>query len=202
MLDFLKNKWPFLLSVGLFVGAFFVGRATAPVEIKEIEKRIVVEKEKEEVKITQVLDIEEVLRRVENTVKKNNLERKIVVIEKPDGTKTTTTTEKDKSTTETNKDTNKEVTKKEVETKEVIKEVVKYEEKIKIVEKKLRLDWSADVGVGYDIPGLWSDPRWNLIPSDNVVGIINIRRRIVGDLWVGVFGTSTGTAGATVGLQW
>ena len=201
MLKFITKHWQYVLVLGMVVGSFFVGRLTVPTEIVEVEKRVVIEKEREQVNIVQTIDMNELLKQIENQVLKKDIRRTVVVIEKPDGSKETTTSEVDKTVVENSKETDKATDTKKTEVVEVIKEVVKYETKEVLVERRVRTNWSVTAGVGYDVQGLLNRPQLNLIPVTNLIGIVSVDKRLVGDLWTGVWGTTTGTVGVQVGVK-
>ena len=198
----LSKLWMPALAVVLLVGAFVTGRYTAPVEerIVEIEKKIFIEKEHKTV--VQQIDIKELMRQVQKTALRNNVERTIVKVENPDGTTTTTTKETDKSTTDTETKTDTDTETSERNEVIVIKEVIKIQEKIKIVEKKLRLDWSAAVDVGYYLPSLWGEGlQRNLLPGDMIIGA-SVDRKILGPFSLGIWANTAWGAGVQARMVW
>ena len=203
MIELVWSKlWMPVLGLVLLFGAFATGRYTAPFEERIVEKEKRIEVIKEQTQITQQIDIDELMKRVQKTAQRKNVRRTRVVIEKPDGTKVIKETETDRTETdsETKTETETEITEKE--DRIVIKEVVKIEERVKIVEKKLRLDWGASVDVGYYLPTLWGEGlQRNLLPGDMIVGV-SIDRKILGPFSLGIWANSAWGAGVQARMVW
>jgi len=194
--------WQIGLAAALLAGVFFVGRLTAPVEerVVEVEKKVVVEKER--VNVTQTLDIEELIREVQKIVRRTNVQRKIVTVETPNGGRTITETEIDRSTTETDTNTDTSTDTAAATEAVVVKEVVKIQERVKLVEKKLDLKWSVAVDVGYYVPALWGDGlQNNLLPGDIILGA-SVNRKVVGPFSVGIWANTAWGAGLQLRVTW
>lgn len=200
-----KKTWIIAGIVGLvlFGSGFFVGRRNAPVvtKIVETEKRVVVEKETSTVQ--QKVDIAELVKAVQEVVKKNNVVTTRVVVRAPDGTVTEKEVVSDKSETDSkSKSDASKNTKSETEVK-LWKETTRVEEKYTLLEKKLELKWAIDLQVGYSIPSLFgSGPGFNLVPYSGVVGAIGVYRHVLGPAWLGVWGQTTGVVGAGLRFSW
>ncbi len=123
-------------------------------------------------------------------------------VTKPDGTIEETTVETDKSKIENGVKTTVDSSKSDkTETKTtLLDEHLTVDQKFKSTETS-RSRWSAGVLAGWQTLG--AAPSFNLIPTyDRLVIGINIDHKLLGPLWVGGFGTSSGLFGLDARLVW
>lgn len=155
------KKYLIALGVAIAIAAlgFAFGRYSAPTQIKEIEKIKVVTVEK----------------KVEKAVEKKDV--KVVVTEKPDGTKITETTDLSTTTTDTNTDTNTNST----------------TDKTKITTFK-KPNWRIGAIAGLDI----HTSSFSAVKP--VYGAL-VERRILGPISVGGMGMSNGTFGIVLSVE-
>lgn len=178
-----------LAAVAIFVGGYASGRYVAPEKVVvteklvkvEVEKVVVQERTKTEVKVVRVQDERRRLHKEETERKWANgtQERKVVT------------------------DENVDKTVREQEIKYVDRQVVVEKEKRvevavekeKLVERK-RPDWRAGALVGYSLPV----PELGLGVSNLALGL-EVERRIAGPISVGAWGLTSGQAGLMLNVE-
>ena len=151
--------------------AFAFGRYTLPAKV--VEKLVTQEVIKEVVKT----EIQVVEKKVYVKAQQNDVQTKIVYVERPDGTKETTTVIVDK--TKTDEASSQATTSTEV--KVVEKEKLVYVEKEKLVENA-KPQWHLGVRAG---AGAAIDPTALTVPLMSFG--IQAERRIVGPVWLGLW---------------
>lgn len=190
-----------LVAVLLAGGGFVAGRFLTPaktvtvekLKIEYVEKQVVVEKVKTEVKIVRVTD----------TIKNVQVDRHIE--KKPDGTVTIDEHTKDQSQEKTGtninatQDANKATT---IDKKETV-------EQSKVTTTDARPNWSLSLQPGVDIAGLLgkSDP-YSIFPGainglslKHIVLGVSVDHRLIGPLHTGVWVNSAGAAGLILRLE-
>jgi hypothetical protein len=194
--SFLKKHSLALLCVAAVAGAFVLGRATAPVQVRT-ETKIV---EKQTTVVEQKVDLNElktVVVRAASDTQKDVDTKKTVVINK-DGSKTITTETVDKSKTSTAKS---EDTKADIKQVKNTASTSIVETQKTVVVQPLRLsppDWLVGVQAGVSLPGLvGTDPGPNYfpyIPTRTSLGL-TIDRRILGGVYGGIWINTRGEVG-------
>lgn len=187
--SFFSNRWVVIgiVAVVVFGGGYATGRYLAPPQtivtekIHEVEKQVVVEKVKTEIKVVTVHDAQ--------TAEK--VHRVVVETAKPDGEKTTTTTEDINTDTVVHDNTNS------VQIQYVDRVVEKWSEKI--IEKEKRVlkaaDWRVAAGVGVAIPTFLGETQIGIPGLKGFVVQVEADRRIIGPFYLGLWGNTQGSAG-------
>jgi hypothetical protein len=164
-----------LIALGALVGAFLWGRASKPVEVRQIVK---VETRTEYVDRWQ----EKIVYR--DRVKVQTKIRTVTVVE-PSGATTTTTT--DDSTSESVTDAGATASGQSTGTTDTKSETV-------TVTRTARAGWRLEVGARWDIRDITG-------PRPDAYGF-TFSRRLVGPFWLGAHYSTDRVAGLTAGVEW
>lgn len=185
--DFKKYLYTFLAAVALFCGGYAFGQFAQPAKV--ITKEKVVTKEVEKV----VYQDRVVEKKVYVYVEKKKEHTETVTEKRPDGTVIT------KEVTDTHTDSNTSENTDKTEEKVVYKDRVVYQEKIveKIREAR-KLDWRVGAGVGVSIPYYLQGTEIGVPMLRGAVIQVEVDRRIIGPVFVGLFGNSQGTVGLNI----
>lgn len=181
-------------GLGLLLVGYGWGRYATPAkvvtktEVQVVQTEHVVEKVVTEIKVV----------KVDNTQKSSH--HAVYDVSHPDGTKEhhETTDENVSQVIQTQADKLIDV----VHEKETIKYVDK--EVVKTVEAK-KPDWRLGALAGFSIPETFGSQKegYRLLPSLGAVQLgVDLDRRILGPISVGVWGLSSGSVGVKVGLEW
>lgn len=160
-----------LAQLAVLATAFAFGRYTLPEKI--VEKLVTQEVVKEVIKT----EIQVVEKKVYVKAQQSDVQTKIVYVEKPDGTKETTTVIVDKTKTD---EASSQATV-STEVKVVEKEKLVYVEKLKLVENA-KAQWHLGLRLG---AGALIDPT--AVSSPLMSFGLQAERRIVGPVWMGVW---------------
>ncbi|CAB4127303.1 hypothetical protein UFOVP75_129 [uncultured Caudovirales phage] len=199
VLGFLKDHWRVFAALGLaallLFGGYAFGRYATPpnvvihetVKTVEVEKQVVVEKEKI------------VYQKVHDTDQKKNVHVEVVEIKHPDGTVETHKTADDKTGTVSHEAAVQYVD------RIVEKEVVKYVDRE--IEKKVEVsspkpDWRVAPLIGVNGPsalGILGGKPFNAL-QDLSLGV-EVERRIIGPVSVGAWAVSSGQGGLSVAVE-
>lgn len=183
---FFSNRWVqlVLVAIALFAGGYGTGRWAQPERV--VEKTV--EKEKLVDKIVYQDRVVEKVVYVKVEAKHRRTETRTET--KPDGTKVET------KVTDVKTDTKVDVDKDKTEEKIVYRDrvVEKIVEKEKLVQAK-KIDWLVHAGVGISVPTFLGKPQQGIPGMRGSVVQLGVDRRVIGPLFLGVFGDSQGTVG-------
>lgn len=187
--EILKNRWVQLglVAVFLFAAGYGTGRFGQPSRV--VEKERVVEKLVDKI-VYQDKVVEKVVY-VKAEAKHRRTETRTET--KPDGTKVEVKVTDTKTDTKTDAKLDK-TEEKIVYLDRVVERVV---EKEKLVESK-KIDWLVHAGAGLSIPTFLGKPQVGIPGLKGAVIEAGVDRRIIGPLFLGVFGDSQGTVGLRV----
>lgn len=191
MTDYLKNLWAnhkkTIIAVGVVLLALLLGygggRYAQPAKVVEKEKIVTKVETKIEYQDRVVTKIEYV------KVQEKHQHVETTTTKKPDGEVVTTTKTDTDTDTNVHKDTDK-VEEKVVYKDRIVQQVV---EKEKLVLRQP--DWRLAAGVGVSIPHYLNQPDVGISIPYGLVVQAEADRRIIGPVWLGVFGNTQGTAG-------
>lgn len=192
VVEFIKKHWKVSLGVAgllLFIVGFGAGVMQHP---RVVEKEVIKTQIQEHV----VYQERVVEKKVYVAAEERKVHRETTTTKAPDGTvvtKTTTDTDVNKhQSAETNKTDDKQLTHDRV--------VVQTVEKLKLVDKELT--WRLGAGVGFSFPYALGQPELGVPGLHGLVVQASIDRRILGPVWLGIFGNTQGTFGLNASVQW
>jgi len=197
MID-VKKYWKPLLVVALVSAVFVAGRYTVAERIKTVEVVKTVEVHHESTQVTQRVDIEELLKKVQDKTKYIDRDVVRVVTIKPDGTRTETETDRSRidSTQRTTTDSSTKVS--EVAELKKLLDSYRAEDKSKTVTiERGQPNWRLGVLTGYSkdvksmIPG---------IPNSILLGGF-VERRILGPISAGIWANTYPGVGVQASVQ-
>jgi hypothetical protein len=189
--DSVKSFWSNHKKTIIVIGAVLLalllgyggGRYAQPAKVVEKEK--IVTQIQEKVVYQDRIVTQKVLVEVE----KKRVHRETTTTKKPDG-EVVTTTKVDTNTDTDTKDNESKVEEKVVYKDRIVQQVV---EKEKLVLRQP--DWRIAAGVGVSIPHYLGQPDVGVSIPYGLVIQAEADRRILGPVWLGVFGNTQGTAG-------
>lgn len=181
-----SNRWVQLTGVALLLFALGYGTGRFAQPARVVEKTVYQDKVVEKV-IYQDKVVEKV---VKVYVKSKNLHTETSTEKRPDGTVVTKTTTDVKTDTKTDTTADKAAEKVVYKDRIVEKLVVKE----KLVEAK-KIDWLVHAGVGISVPTLLGKAQPGVPGLKGAVIEAGVDRRVIGPLFMGVFGDSQGTVG-------
>jgi hypothetical protein len=178
------------------VAAFLGGRYTTPESTKVVTVDKVVEVHHEQTSVTQQVNVEELLKKVQDKTKFIDRDVVRVVTIKPDGTRTETETDRSHIDSTQHTATNSET--KVSQTAEIKKILDDYraEDHTKVVEKTTPLDkWRAGIQVGYGenagvIPTV---PSWLLLGGF-------VEHQLIGKINIGAWGNTMKAGGLQLSI--
>lgn len=185
---------PTLIVVAVFLLGLGTGKYLTPSKIvyqdkiQVVEKQVVVEKVKTEVQVQKVY--------VEN--KNEKVHRTITETKKPDGT-TETVTNEDVNTDTTTKDTTN-TNKTETDDKTVEKDTDKKEDKSKLV-VNAKPSWRIGADVGVNIPYYLGKSEVGVPNMKGTVVGLRVDRRILGPVFMDIWGNTQGSLGVGVSAE-
>ena len=168
-----------LVALLLFPAGYLTGKFANPSKI--VEKTVTQEKLVYQDKIVE--------RVVYVQAKKEKTHTVTEVTEKPDGTKTTKTSEDTSTDTDTKVDEDKK--------EEITKTEVKIVEKLKIIDS-FRPGWRVSAGVGLAIPVFLGHEQIGVPGLQGAVINAEVSRRVVGPFWVNIHANTMGVLGLGV----
>ncbi len=191
-----------LAALVLLTLSFAAGRYTAPTKL--VESKTHTETVIKLQTIEQKVDTAELLKLVRDEMAKiaKDVQKTTTKVTKPDGTIEETTVETDKSKIETGTKTtvdSSKTDKSDVHT-HLLDEHLKLDQQFKSTETS-SAKWSVGVLAGWQTLG--AAPSFNLVPTyDRLVVGVSVDHKLLGPLWVGGFGMSTGLLGIDGRLVW
>ena len=204
MISFVKNHFRPIVAVVLAVVIFWVGYSVghrrAPVQVREVEKRV--EVQKQTMVVQQKVDISElkqVLTQYAQQVQKDVSTRRVIVVNK-DGSKTITEERTDKSKTDTEKASDTKDAAASTTTTQKTVEVTKTVTVEKTVDRLVlsKPNWLVGLQGGISLPHLIdgdAGPNYlPYIPRQTVLGL-TVDRRLLGGLYGGAWANTRGEAG-------
>jgi hypothetical protein len=192
--------WKYLLVVLVVYvvstgSAFYYGKSKAPEKVTTVDKIIEVRKETQQ--IVQQINIDEIIKKIQESTKNTNISTRREVIIKKDGTRIEREV-KDAQVNQTTRSSTESQTKvSELSELKLMIQSLKQQEHTVITERSKKNNWKLGVQVGY---GISSDNYIIGLPNHVLVGAFVERQLelpVLGNLGVGVFGTSR----ADFGLQ-
>jgi hypothetical protein len=196
------KKYAILAGVvlALLLGGYAGGRYAAPDKVVVTEKIVTVH----DVQIVKTVDTDAVIAALKEVQQQKDIHKTKVVVKKPDGTVTETTTTDDTSKTETEtKVTDNTKTQVATTTNDHTATQV---EITKTIERE-RPAWRLSLQPGLDYPYLLGHTQagYNLLPSQDmlkyvVVGVA-IEHRFVGPLSAGIWANTRGAGGLSLSLE-
>jgi hypothetical protein len=182
--------WAVVAALLLLLLGYGAGRYATPAKV--VEKEVVKTQLQDKIVYKDRIVTQKVL--VE--VAKRDTHTVTATTKKPDGTVTTTVTRDDHVDEHKKDDTNTTETASKVETKVITQTV----EKLKIVQSQA--SWRVSAGVGVSVPHFLGQGDVGIPGMQGAVVTVGADRRIVGPLWLGVWGTTQGAVGADLAMSW
>lgn len=198
-INFVKEHWKKLLLVAVYLvsvgGAYYYGHKSGPERIQIVDK--IVEVRKETQQIVQHVNIDEIIKKIQETTKSTNTIVKREVIIKPDGTHIEREV-KDSHTDQTTKiTTNSETKVSEFSELKLMIQSLKQQEHTIVVDNTKHTSWRVGLQFGYGKSDINYIPT---LPKHEMIGLFiekQLQVPIIGNVGVGTFGTSR----ADVGVQ-
>jgi hypothetical protein len=202
MLSYFKSNWRAILTGPVFVilvaaGFFFLGRQTAPESVKVVTVDKVTEIRHELQTVQQQINIDQVLKKIQETAK--SVDRTVIreVVTRSDGTRVERETNTSHTDQTARTDTASQTKTLQLTDIKTLLDSYKQEEHTKIVEKLVPPNpWRAGVQVGYGadagiIPG---GPSWLLLGG-------YVERQVLGPISVGAWGNTAKTGGLQLSVS-
>jgi hypothetical protein len=202
MLSYLTSNWRSILKGPIFVllvaaGCFFLGRQTAPENVKIVTVDKVTETRHELQTIQQQINIDQVLKKIQETAK--SVDRTVIreVVTQTDGTRVERETNTSHTDQTARTDTASQTKALQLTDIKTLLDSYKQEEHTKVVEKLTPPNpWRAGVQVGYGsgagvIPG---GPSWLLLGG-------YVERQLIGPINVGAWGNTMKAGGLQLSVS-
>lgn len=189
MKKILSNRYVQIVLIGLLLagGGYAFGRYAQPAKVVEktrVETKTVTQTVYQDKIIDHIVYVKE---------KKEDKHTTTTTTKTPDGTVVTKTETEDKIDTSAKIDHTKDENK-------VVTQIVyqdKIVEKLKLVESK-KLDWRLAAGAGVSIPTFLGKQQIGIPGLSGAVIQVEVDRRIIGPVFLGLWGNSQGTTGLSL----
>lgn len=192
VIEFVKKHWKVALVVGGVLLLLIGYGAGAMKQPRVVEKEVI----KTQVQDHIVYKDRVVEKKVYVAEEQKHVRETTTTTKKPDGTVVTQTTTDTDVDNKKHVDTDKTEDQQKTEDK-VITQVV---EKTKLVDKELT--WRLGAGVGYSFPYTLGQGTLGIPGLNGWVVQASIERRIIGPVWMGLWGNTQGTFGLNASVQW